>query len=237
MTCKIDPADDACLTDVPPDDQDPDNACFCFQCNLTVKKSSKHCSECKKCIDRFDHHCLWLNTCVGKKNYRWFITTVLSVFVLLMLILCPCVAYFIELCASPGGIEERSYDSFVNLDQIGLFIVTILCMVVVAPLVSLVIQLVCFHIGLWVAGQTTYEFVIYQHRKINERRRAKEKSRLQGGSGDTGSRNSSGSSGTSSANKRRVGNESATQVNSSEVKRREGYELAESNDQDVDGNV
>eukprot|EP00403_Amphidinium_massartii_P013054 CAMPEP_0178408140 /NCGR_PEP_ID=MMETSP0689_2-20121128/19786_1 /TAXON_ID=160604 /ORGANISM="Amphidinium massartii, Strain CS-259" /LENGTH=436 /DNA_ID=CAMNT_0020029227 /DNA_START=145 /DNA_END=1451 /DNA_ORIENTATION=+ len=34
----------------------------------------KHCKRCEKCVSGFDHHCLWLNTCIGKRNYTvWLI--------------------------------------------------------------------------------------------------------------------------------------------------------------------
>jgi hypothetical protein len=32
-----------------------------------------------RCIEGFDHHCIWLNTCIGKKNYCSFIVLILSI--------------------------------------------------------------------------------------------------------------------------------------------------------------
>lgn len=43
---------------------------FCNICKSVVSLKAKHCRKCNKCVTDFDHHCVYLNNCIGQKNYR-----------------------------------------------------------------------------------------------------------------------------------------------------------------------
>ncbi|EFJ36864.1 hypothetical protein SELMODRAFT_164924, partial [Selaginella moellendorffii] len=51
---------------------------YCSLCEAEIFKFSKHCRACDKCVDGFDHHCRWINNCIGKKNYRTFVSLMVS---------------------------------------------------------------------------------------------------------------------------------------------------------------
>ena len=55
---------------------------YCSACDIYRPPRTIHCGTCGCCIERLDHHCPWIGTCVGKRNYKYFIVFLWSVFLM-----------------------------------------------------------------------------------------------------------------------------------------------------------
>lgn len=53
----------------------------CAKCLVWKPDRTHHCSSCRQCRLRMDHHCPWFGTCIGFRNHKYFLQSLLYVFV------------------------------------------------------------------------------------------------------------------------------------------------------------
>ena len=44
----------------------------CRTCKIIRPPGASHCSNCNNCVLNFDHHCVFISSCVGKRNHKYF---------------------------------------------------------------------------------------------------------------------------------------------------------------------
>lgn len=71
------------------------SANYCYSCNHFKPPRTSHCAECDNCVEHFDHHCLWMGTCVGKRNYKFFFFLVITSNLLALFQIFASVAYIV----------------------------------------------------------------------------------------------------------------------------------------------
>lgn len=68
---------------------------YCKSCNIWRPPRAHHCRICDACMETQDHHCVWLNNCVGRRNYRYFFTFVASGSLLALFLLAASLAHIL----------------------------------------------------------------------------------------------------------------------------------------------
>ena len=123
-------------------------------CQMRIHKNTKHCFVCNRCCGDFDHHCIWLNNCIGKKNYRHFLACTIYLF-LWAASRIPLI--FIAL------IKEKSKPLF---------------WVVVAFDIAIVLaagKLLSFHFFLWRKQMSTFTWIKFQQQVTDKKLQVKHK--------------------------------------------------------------
>ena len=77
---------------------------FCDTCQIHRPPRSSHCRACDNCIMTLDHHCVWLGTCIGERNYKYFTCLLLCLTFGSWWGLLSCIASTIYVFASAGDI-------------------------------------------------------------------------------------------------------------------------------------
>ena len=125
---------------------------YCPTCEIYRPPRSHHCKYCNNCVLLFDHHWPYINACIGKRNYRYFISMVLN---LVFLGIVDVIGLWFFLFYDTDN-EDHSSRSFIPDDS------TILIIVIAIAVFALIMTcLLCvlwfFHVSLCFTGETTTE--------------------------------------------------------------------------------
>ena len=135
---------------------------YCKTCNIWRPPRCYHCRVCDNCIETLDHHCVWLNNCVGRRNYRYFFTfvttTTLLSFMLIGASLGHCLAYQAQ--------QQISFGAAISAWKIpfAMFIYGVLVLPYPASLSG-------YHLFLMSRGETTREYLSSQKFAKSDRHR------------------------------------------------------------------
>ena len=71
------------------------NLNYCYTCFHFRPPRTSHCAECDNCVEKFDHHCLWMGTCIGKRNYKYFYLVLSLTTILCIIQIFSCIGFIV----------------------------------------------------------------------------------------------------------------------------------------------
>ncbi|CCH62381.1 hypothetical protein TBLA_0H00920 [Henningerozyma blattae CBS 6284] len=118
---------------------------YCSTCHIWRPPRASHCSICQACIDVHDHHCIWINNCVGNRNYRYFIIFLVGAILSSIFIIINCSIHVARIRRASNA-------------PVAILLIVYGCLTIIYPGI-----LLGYHIALTGTGQTTREFLHTLH--------------------------------------------------------------------------
>lgn len=143
----------------------------CWICDTQVNSDSMHCKFCNKCVGEFDHHCMWLNTCIGKANYPYFLRTMVYITIMLLVHASIHIVLIVDIFLQGESKEFVSTNWLIKSDSIWITFIVVYIVFAAFDFISLSLvgQLLHFHMGLRKEGLTTYKYIIRETQRKREK--------------------------------------------------------------------
>lgn len=132
---------------------------YCATCHIWRAPRTSHCGVCNACVLNHDHHCIFLNNCVGYRNYRyflWFLTLAVLVSVYLAVFSFIHCMWFRQHTVLYKGEAVTSFHVSIRNSPVPFLLALIGCLGAVYPFMLLV-----FHFFLTAHNLTTREYLNY----------------------------------------------------------------------------
>jgi hypothetical protein len=112
-----------------------------------------------------------LNTCIGKANYPYFFRTMISISIMLLIQAVIQIALILDIYLGSGASKKRAEDWFQVNTTIPVVVVMGVFLLFDLVALSLISQLLVFHLKLQREGITTYQFIVRDNQNRRERTR------------------------------------------------------------------
>ncbi|EEB09255.1 palmitoyltransferase [Schizosaccharomyces japonicus yFS275] len=126
---------------------------YCHTCHVYRPPRASHCSICDNCVEYSDHHCIWLNNCIGRRNYRYFYIFLLFIFLSAVYM---SVLSFYMVFKSYNRSSGVSFSRYLRKPTVGMSFFLALCSCIGCTYPGL---LAGYHCYLIARGQTTHEYL------------------------------------------------------------------------------
>ncbi len=128
---------------------------FCSTCLIYRPPRASHCRDCDNCVQVFDHHCPFVGNCIGQRNYKYFLSFVVTLTALLVQVV-YCFSVFTATLNQKDETERSESESAWTYG-----------MMLVISVIGVIVTALCgFHLCLLLTGKTTRERLkntSYQH--------------------------------------------------------------------------